>query len=70
MTESAALVVLGSSLTVFSGLRYVRHAASLGLPVVIVNQGATRGDPLATAVLDAPLGATLTALTGELGLSA
>jgi NAD-dependent SIR2 family protein deacetylase len=70
VTESAALVVLGSSLTVFSGLRYVRHAASLGLPVVIVNQGATRGDELATAVLDAPLGATLTALTGELGLPA
>ena len=70
VTESAALVVLGSSLTVFSGLRYVRHAASLGLPVVIVNQGATRGDELATAVLDAPLGTTLTALTGELGLPA
>ena len=45
----AALVVLGSSLTVMSGLRYVRHASSLGIPVVIVNQGATRGDELAAA---------------------
>ena len=68
VSSSSALVVLGSSLTVMSGLRYVRHAASLGVPVVIVNQGATRGDSLAAATLDAPLGATLTAVTGELGL--
>ena len=56
-----SLIVLGSSLTVMSGFRYVRHAAKHGIPVVIVNQGETRGDPLATATLDAPLGATLTA---------
>src|SRR5580704_2200102 len=67
VASSSALVVLGSSLTVMSGLRYVRHASSLGIPVVIVNQGATRGDPLATATLDAPLGSTLTALVRELG---
>jgi NAD-dependent SIR2 family protein deacetylase len=57
-----ALVVLGSSLTVMSGFRYVRHAASLGTAVVIVNQGATRGDDLAAAKLDVPLGATLNAV--------
>jgi len=69
VSAASALVVLGSSLTVFSGLRYVRHAASLGIPVVIVNQGATRGDSLATATLDAPLGPTLTAAARELGLA-
>jgi ABC-type sugar transport system substrate-binding protein len=53
---------------VMSGLRYVRHAASAGVPVVIVNQGATRGDALAAATIDAPLGATLTAVARELGL--
>jgi NAD-dependent SIR2 family protein deacetylase len=68
VSASSALVVLGSSLTVMSGLRYVRHAASVGVPVVIVNQGATRGDALAAATIDAPLGATLTAVTRELGL--
>ncbi len=62
VSASSALVVLGSSLTVMSGLRYVRHAASVGVPVVIVNQGATRGDSLAAATIDAPLGATLTAV--------
>ena len=60
--QSSALVVLGSSLTVMSGFRYVRHAASLQRPIVIVNQGATRGDAYATATLDAPLGPTLTEL--------
>jgi NAD-dependent SIR2 family protein deacetylase len=68
VSASSALVVLGSSLTVMSGLRYVRRASSLGVPVVIVNQGATRGDVLATATLDAPLGETLTAVVRELGL--
>ncbi|MBV9094271.1 MAG: NAD-dependent protein deacetylase [Streptosporangiaceae bacterium] len=66
LTERAsALVVLGSSLTVMSGYRFVRHAAKLGRPVVIVNQGATRGDDLAAATLDAALGATLTALVAQ-----
>jgi NAD-dependent SIR2 family protein deacetylase len=69
VSASSALVVLGSSLTVMSGLRYVRHAASLGIPVLIVNQGTTRGDDLATARLDAPLGAALTSLARELGLA-
>jgi NAD-dependent SIR2 family protein deacetylase len=63
---ASALVVLGSSLTVMSGFRYVRHAAGLGRPVIIVNQGATRGDAYAAATLDAPLGQTLTALVAEL----
>ena len=54
--------MLGSSLTVMSGYRFVRHAAKLGMPVVIVNQGRTRGDAQAIATIDAPLGAALTAL--------
>jgi NAD-dependent SIR2 family protein deacetylase len=60
--RSAALVVLGSSLTVMSGYRFVRHAAKLGLPVAIVNQGSTRGDEHAVITVDAPLGETLTDL--------
>jgi len=64
--RSRALVVLGSSLTVMSGFRYVRHAARLQRPVVIVNQGATRGDAYAAATLDAPLGRALTDLVAAL----
>jgi NAD-dependent SIR2 family protein deacetylase len=52
MVDAAgALLVAGSSLTVMSGLRFVRHAAKTGLPVVVVNRGATRGDPLATVTV-------------------
>ncbi len=60
------LLVLGSSLTVMSGYRFVRHAAKLGREVVIVNQGATRGDPQATVRLDVPLGAVLTGAAARL----
>ena len=48
--------MLGSSLTVMSGRRFVLRAAKLGIPVAIVNQGATRGDPYAAVRVDAPLG--------------
>jgi NAD-dependent SIR2 family protein deacetylase len=64
--RASSLVVLGSSLTVMSGFRYVRHAAKRRLPVVIVNQGPTRGDAYAAATLDAPLGQALTALVAAL----
>ena len=57
--RAAGLLVLGSSLTVMSGYRFVLRAARLGLPVAIVNQGPTRGDDKADLRLDAPLGAVL-----------
>jgi NAD-dependent SIR2 family protein deacetylase len=60
--ESALLLVLGSSLTVMSGYRFVLRATERGVPVAIVNQGATRGSPHATVTVDAPLGPALSAL--------
>ncbi|USX56079.1 NAD-dependent protein deacetylase [Lentzea sp. HUAS12] len=57
-----SLLVLGSSLTVMSGLRFVRRAAAAGIPVVIINRGETRGDPHASHRVDLPLGTTLTEL--------
>ena len=57
--RSRALLVLGSSLTVMSGYRFVLRAAKLGIPVAIVNQGVTRGDAKAALRLDAPLGVVL-----------
>jgi NAD+-dependent protein deacetylase sirtuin 4 len=42
--EAEALLVVGSSLEVYSGFRFVRRAHDGGKPVVIVNQGPTRGD--------------------------
>ncbi|MFD4638910.1 NAD-dependent protein deacetylase [Lentzea sp. NPDC058436] len=57
-----SLLVLGSSLTVMSGLRFVRRASAAGIPVVIINRGETRGDPHASHRVDLPLGASLTEL--------
>lgn len=64
--EGDALLVAGSSLTVQSGLRFVRHAAQTGKPVVVVNRGATRGDRYATVTLDAGTSETLTDLAESL----
>jgi NAD-dependent SIR2 family protein deacetylase len=68
--DAAALLVLGSSLAVMSGLRFVRHAARSGKPVLIVNRGETRGDQYATLRVDLPLGAALTDLAGRLAVAA
>ncbi|WP_375335314.1 NAD-dependent protein deacetylase [Micromonospora sp. CP22] len=67
MVERARLLlVLGSSLTVMSGRRFVVRAARRGLPVVIVNQGPTRGDGYACLRVDAPLGRLLPAVADRL----
>ncbi|WP_051427349.1 NAD-dependent protein deacetylase [Arthrobacter sp. H20] len=61
-----ALLVAGSSLTVMSGLRFVRHAAKAGKPVVIINRGTTRGDELATLLVDLGVSEALTFLSESL----
>ncbi len=64
-----ALLVLGSSLAIRSGLRFVSRAAALGIPIAIVNQGPTGADADAALTVDAPLGPTLTHLTAQLTTS-
>ncbi len=64
--DAEALLVAGSSLTVFSGYRFVRRAAANGIPVAIINRGATRGDELATVKVDSGCSEMLTLLAGEL----
>ncbi|MEE2036833.1 NAD-dependent protein deacetylase [Nocardiopsis sp. CT-R113] len=51
--EASALLVAGSSLTVFSGRRYVKRAVEQGKPVVILNRGETRSDDVAALTVDA-----------------
>ena len=64
--QAEALLVAGSSLTVFSGYRFVRHAAAVGIPVAIVNRGRTRGDELATVKVDGRCSELLVLLASEL----
>ncbi|MFJ9733354.1 NAD-dependent protein deacetylase [Streptomyces sp. NPDC101169] len=66
--EASSLLVLGSSLTVMSGLRFVRQAAQSGKPVLIVNQDPTRGDRHARTRVALPLGAALTTVAARLGV--
>ena len=64
--DAGALLVAGSSLTVMSGLRFVRHAAKEGKPVVIINRGKTRGDSLADLKIDMGVGTALQYLARSL----
>ncbi len=67
VSEAEALLVVGSSLAVYSGYRFVRQAEAEGTPVAIVTLGETRGHRHAAIALDAPLGDTLPALADALG---
>ncbi len=67
MVDSAGLLlVLGSSLAVFSGFRFVQRVAAAGIPVAIVNEGPTRGDSLASLRIEARLGEVLPDLVDAL----
>ncbi len=66
--EAASVLVLGSSLTVMSGLRFVRQAAQTGKPVLIVNRDPTRGDQHALTRVALPLGTALTTVAGRLNI--
>lgn len=57
--QAAVLLVLGSSLTVMSGYRFVLRAEKLGIPVGLVNLGPTRGDAKVDVRVDGPLGTVL-----------
>jgi NAD-dependent SIR2 family protein deacetylase len=63
---SWGLVVLGSSLQVMSGYRFVRRASAGGIPVAIVTRGPSRGDEHATIRLDVSLGVTLRRIVQDL----
>jgi NAD-dependent SIR2 family protein deacetylase len=65
--EAEALLVVGSSLAVYSGYRFVRRAQEKALPIAVVNIGPTRADDLATAKISASVGAILPRLAATLG---
>lgn len=64
--DASTLLVLGSSLRVMSGYRFVRRAARLGIPVAVVTRGETRGDGEPLVHLDALLGDVLPRLVRDL----
>jgi len=64
--QAEALLVAGSSLTVFSGYRFVRQAAALRMPIAIINRGPTRGDDLADVKVDSGCSPMLALLATQL----
>jgi NAD-dependent SIR2 family protein deacetylase len=66
LDEAEALLVVGSSLAVLSGFRFVRGAAERGLSIAIVNRGPTRADHLSHVRVDARAGIVLPALARTL----
>jgi NAD+-dependent protein deacetylase sirtuin 4 len=60
------LLVIGSSLTVYSGRRFIYRAEQEGKPVGVINLGPTRADEVAAVKLDAAIGDVLPQLAGEL----
>jgi NAD-dependent deacetylase sirtuin 4 len=65
--QAEALVVVGSSLAVFSGFRFARRAHELGLPLAIVNDGPTRADELAELCVAGRVGNVLPVVAAALG---
>ena len=66
--DADALLVVGSSLTVWSGFRFAKRAAERGIPLAIVNIGPTRADDLAALKIEARCGALLTAAVEAVGV--
>ena len=65
LAASDGLLVVGSSLMVFSGFRFAREAAAAGKPIAIVNRGRTRADDLASIKVAADCGPTLSAVQAQ-----
>lgn len=65
LERARLLLVLGSSLRVMSGYRFVRRAAREGIPVAVVTRGETRGEGEPTVQLDALLGDVLPRLVTD-----
>lgn len=64
IAESDALLVVGSSLMVFSGFRFVRQAHAAGKPIAILNRGKTRADDLADLRINGDCAAVLASCAG------
>ncbi len=67
LQSAEALIIAGSSLVVNSGIRLLDQATRRKLPIVIINRGATKGDPRASVKIDAGTSETLVSLLERLG---
>jgi len=59
LSESDGMLVVGSSLMVYSGFRFCRAAAELGKPIAAINLGRSRADTLFSLKLETDCGPVL-----------
>jgi len=64
LRQSDAMLVVGSSLQVFSGYRFCKFAVEFGKPIFCINQGLTRADELFELKLNMDTSSALTRLFG------
>ncbi len=65
LESSRLLLIVGSSLMVFSGFRFARAAARLGVPIAIVNRGITRADELSELKIQGDISDVLREVTAR-----
>ena len=66
MQQSDALLVVGSSLMIYSGFRFCRWAEEQQKPIVAINQGTTRADDMLSLKVDMPCDAVLPTLVAAM----
>jgi NAD-dependent SIR2 family protein deacetylase len=59
LDQADAMLIVGTSLMVYSGFRFVQAAARKGIPIAAVNFGRTRADDLLSLKVEAPCEAAL-----------
>jgi len=65
LDEADAMLVVGSSLMVYSGFRFCERAFGRGIPIAAINLGRTRADHLLALKVELPCAETLSALVAE-----
>jgi NAD-dependent SIR2 family protein deacetylase len=64
MTGADAVLVIGSSLMVYSGYRFCRLAAEAGMPIAAISPGRTRADDLLTLKVEERFESVVAGLAG------
>ncbi len=65
LERADAMLVVGSSLMIYSGFRFARRAAEIGMPLVAINLGKTRADDLLTCKVEQDCATALTTALAE-----
>jgi len=66
LDQADALLIVGSSLMVYSGFRFARYACEIGIAIAAINQGVTRADDLLTLKITGECGHVLSELVRQL----